>query len=229
VGTSLTLLSSIVLTPRPIESTSFSIPDLQTRLLVLGLIIAGILVYLFVGFTLSFRYLCGRGLFYSNLSQIIWEHMGTTAAYAWTADPYVEKLEQRALRMGIHRAVITLFEARLFATRCRRRHLDYQVTEENLRAFDAAPELVKRENDYKGSTLRLWRNDEMLFLAYKATIKSLLDSKKKENERRGKLLKLRFEAMPCPDCGNIIHHPSSMGVLLQQVWRLEIPCFLGST
>lgn len=215
-GAALALFTSIVVRPEPmsLDIGIVRLGDGLVRYFTLAMIFVGVTVLFLGSFHLSVRYLFARKQYYECLSQIVAEHMGLKTPHPWQTDPRTMQLKEWALatRTGIEGAIISLFEARLFLSKCARsgvpvaKLLQMKATwvTEKLRAFDNPPLDALQSNPapYKGQIFKLLKEEQLLSLAYRAQIRKLTDSHDENESRRGKLLelRLRFDPMPCPIC-----------------------------
>jgi len=171
----------------------------------------------------SFRYLYGQTLYYIVLSRIVWEHMGLNTKCPWKEDSLEHRLRKRAMQGegGVVRAVHSLFEARLFVSRCLRagiEHNDPRVTG-NLDAFgiqdkgrQAILDLDEHTRHYdKRVFLPWWHMVDLLFLAYRGTIEDYrkrppVSEGEKNAKRIGELLMLHFapSSTSCPKCASTL-------------------------
>lgn len=150
-----------------------------------ALVLVAILVwvYLFVKRSpVCFSYLYGRAQFYVALSGIVWQHMEFLGGEGRPEQLTTRRLRDRAVRFtSISHGVTTIFEARLFVSRCLRKGLCYK--DERIRRalhyFDitndeqeAVLPLNERENYYDRPFLRFWNIADIIYLAYRAKIEN---------------------------------------------------------
>jgi hypothetical protein len=182
-----------------------SVLGLSPNALVFLLIVAFdcILIFLYLRAPVArgpfFKYLFGRAHYYGELSQIVSECMGSKNVNAWQ-HPTFDAMRRRALRAGVEYSIISLFEARLFASRCRSHDISEEQIRNNLDAFDATDPVLLQDSQllkgpYARRTSLRWQLDDVLFLAYRPRINVYCKSDERER-RRGRLLKLDFDPSP---------------------------------
>jgi hypothetical protein len=148
---------------------------------------------------LSLRYLFGRTQYYVALSQIVFEHMGLESRLmSREQDLFLKTLQAKAVGTphGIEGGVISLFEARLFVSRCFRKKKESEGRNvEYLKAFgvlDTEIDVTVQYKDYFSAKIlpvRGFSMCDLVFLGYKARI----DRYTNASDPRGKLLKLEFD------------------------------------
>jgi ribosomal protein L40E len=159
----------------------------------------------------SLKYLVGRTQYYIALSQLVFEHMGLESKFRDRKnDPLLKVLRTRAQNApdGIGGAVIRLFEARLFVSRCHRKNKQFEGGDpKNLRVFgvsDSEIGLIAEYKDYYTSKILPslgFSMCDLVFLGYKAKINELTDPKNNAlTQERGRLLKLEFEKKYMKQC-----------------------------
>ena len=125
-------------------------------------------------------YLLARVQYYNALSQVVWDHMGSSSP-----DPtYFERLKQRALQVprnggiGIQQAVGTLFEAHLYLSYHPEKRKDDCCWKKifNLQEFSREFTVSSYDRNLFG-VLKLSR---LLMVAYRGTLKSYLSPKNED-------------------------------------------------
>lgn len=200
VGTSLVLRTeSDALTLGPL-----SIGDTYMRVGVPVILLGLLFLWILGGLPYSLKYLVGRTQYYIGLSQIVFEHMGLETRHG---DPIVQTLRERALKdnHGIDHAIVSLFEGRLFVSRCKARGKGVHYHPMNLRLFNVTSETAVHADYFPSPILVprilapglgfIMRN--LVFLAYKRRT----DGYYKAKDRRGYVLKEVFSPW-CPKHGN---------------------------
>jgi len=211
-GTGLSLLISFVARSDPLLPKGGESYELVVRGALLLSILAGAVVYSFWGFhLLSFKYLVGRLQYYIQLSHIVWEHMGAKSPPKGNPkEDFMQKLKNRALKVGIEQAITTLFEARLYVSGCSRQRYnrgrplgDIKESErdeedQNLMMYfcEVSQDVLQSRHPY---TTRMFRYDfdNLLYLAYKKQINQYCkppeekrdDKEYKKLQTRGELLR----------------------------------------
>jgi hypothetical protein len=181
----LTLLSSVVL--------NLDFPE-SWRVATILVMTIGLLLYVLGDFIpyVSFPYLYARTAFYSALSDLTWEHMGLKTPMF---DAELVKLRERATRIGAEYAIVTMFQARLFVSRCLSKGFKDKIAR-SLDAFLIEPKEMTLfplddKHRYYNQDLPfplaiLWRRYvDMYWSAYKHSCPAL-------PARNGRLLRLDF-------------------------------------
>jgi len=117
-----------------------------------------IVAFLIVPVRPCWKHLYGQLQYYGQLSETTFEHMGLKTPCVrdnkksvWRATDHVLRLRKRALEHedGIEDGIVTLFEARLYVSRCIRERGDDQSTRErNLReTYHVTPDIVSASDD----------------------------------------------------------------------------------
>ena len=129
-----------------------------------------------------------------------------------SSHPYAHALRERAIRLGIQNAVSSLFEARLFVSRCLEKGIKFHDIRirENLKHFDIKPDesatilwLGEGTPYYAVPTCgRIFRLVDCLYLSWESQMAPYFDPEQKNEtlKRRGMLLKSPREALAVEDC-----------------------------
>ncbi len=225
-GSALASLSLILARSLPSDPVWGTIEIVCRAALVDGLIV--IVGWFFLGFfpllgrflpivPVSFKYLWGRTQLYEFISQIVWEHMELTIARPLekVSQDYASKLRNRMRREGPYSAIISLFEARLFVSKCREEGIrfDDDRIRQNLRHFDIAHDeinilfrFMENVRYYARPTFgRVFSSVDCLTLAWENQIRGYL-APNQDNEEvrwRGVLLVCPKDALDGGDCSTL--------------------------
>lgn len=194
-------------------------PPVPPWVLVLSVLMWDFLFVYFLGdfVPYSLPYFYGRAQYYLALSEIAWLCMGLRYS------PNAKEggaIKARTVELGLINAVLSVFQARLFVSRCcaqKPEEIDKQISE-NLGAFDIKTErngiseqnlYLGRGPFYRGRLLGvLDKHVDLLYYAYRSTIEDYLrreDCPEGHREHRiGRLLSLDFKQQKCAKCGKSV-------------------------
>jgi hypothetical protein len=147
---------------------------------------------------ISVKYLLGRTQYYIALSQIVFEHMGLKSKFTRREDdPFLKALDTRAQDApnGIEDAIIRLFEARLFISRCHRKNKRSEGEDpEKLKFFGISKSeislIAPYRDHYRSAILPIlgFSMRDLVFLGYKQKIDQLTNDNNPILQQRGRLL-----------------------------------------
>ena len=176
-----------------------SLPECLTFSLVVLFLVLGILYSLCVPV-----YLLVRVQYYSALSEIVWEHMGLKNSNLWVRKELKTRVFQRAKGKypgthGIVRAIVTLFEARLYLS------MRTNETNEWKNVFVVSDRLARAMGgrSYTGNILWILPRTRLLRLAHRREIKSYLNSYKDKKKKSS------TEAFKIGELFNSCLHPNN--------------------
>lgn len=163
----------------------------ETIFLAIALVI--FLYYFFGARLVCVKWLLGRMLYYEALSEIVWNHMGTNIQ-GQSIGTFVQ-LRDRAVKMGVSQAVISLFEANLSVSLWHRKHskvdlgdkqnetLKDQLQKSLRKPFNITDDSIcwvtQKYYDQPAPLWRRWNRADLLFIAYRY----VLDGYRKDKKR----------------------------------------------
>lgn len=134
-------------------------------------------------FPFSFKYLHARSQYYACVSRLVWDHMGMQK---WSTPSRVKKLKKRLLGpwggfrhgLGIIQGILSLFEAELYVSKCKRNGQPLNEIKNNLHKFDVTVDICNPESgDYHSKRESLfWNATDLLILAYRPALYEWLKS-----------------------------------------------------
>jgi hypothetical protein len=151
----------------------------ETIFLAIALVI--FLYYFFGARLVCVKWLLGRMLYYEALSEIVWYHMGTNIQ-GQSIGTFMQ-LRDRAVKMGVSQAVISLFEANLSVSLWYRKHskvdlgdkqnetLKDQLQKSLRKPFNITDDSIcwvtQKYYDHPAPLWRRWNRADLLLIAYR--------------------------------------------------------------